>query len=162
MIKSLVPSLVILSLCATALGEVVRPAPNFAIAGIRASSTLRSFRGQTVVLIITRSARDKYFRDELYRLKELYGQFANEKVIFVAAIETGPANINSDIPFVTAASPAQVASDYGVSGRFAIAVIGTDGNLDLITVRPINASRVKDMIFNNYDSQEAARKQPEQ
>jgi hypothetical protein len=112
------------------------------------------------VLVIGRDARDKYFRRQVYRLRSMYQVFATEKVLFVAAIENGPAEVPSDIPFVTAANPAQVASDYGVSGRFAIAVIGVDGNLDLITDKVISAERVRDVVFNNYEGQAEARKQP--
>ena len=161
LMKLLLRAALVLSLCAAAAqAVVVRPAPDFGLEGVRKDTSLRSFRGQSVVLVITRSARDKEFRKELAMLKEMYPQFAAEKVIFVAAIENGPADVPSNIPFVTAANPAQVAADYGVNGRFAIAVIGVDGNLDLITNRIIAAARVRDAIFNNYDSQQAARKQP--
>ena len=73
-------------------------------------------------------------------------------------LKTGPEQVSSDIPFVTAANPQQVAADYGVRGRFAIAVIGVDGNLDLITSRLIAPERVRDAVFNNFESQSAARK----
>jgi hypothetical protein len=155
--RSLVRAALVLSFCATMHGAVIRPAADFGIEGV-AKGGLRSFRGQPVVLLITRSARDKEFRVEVNRLRQLYGQFSNEKVIFVAAIENGPQQVPSDIPFLTAANPAQVAADYGVTGRFAIAVIGVDGNLDLITGRVIAPERVRDVLFNNYEGQAIARK----
>ena len=158
--KRLLRAALLLSFCGTIHGEVVRPAPNFGLDGVAGGGSLRSFRGHPVVLVIARSAREKDYRKEVYRLGALYGQFSNEKVIFVAAIENGPAQVPSDIPFITAANPQQVAADYGVTGRFAIAVIGVDGNLDLITTKVIPAARVRDAIFNNFDSQQAARKQP--
>jgi hypothetical protein len=144
--------------CATLRGEVVRPAPNFELEGVGRGGSLRNFRGQAVVLLITRRAKDKEFRTEVYRLRQLYAQLATEKVLFVAAIENGPDEVLSDIPFATAANPQQVAADYGVNGRFGIAVIGVDGNLDLITTRLIAPERVRDAVFNNYESQAAARK----
>ena len=156
--KRLVHAALLLSFCATLRGEVPRPAPNFAIEGVAIGGSLRGFRGQPVVLVIGRSARDKQFRAEVYRLRQLYGQFSNEKVIFVAAVETGPDQVPSDIPFVNAANPRQVAADYGVKGRFAIAVIGVDGNLDLITTRLIAPERVRDAVFNNFESQASSRK----
>lgn len=158
--KRLARATLILSLCATAQAMVVRPAPDFGIEGVAKTTSLRSFRGQAVVLVIARDARVKEFRREVARLKEMYQQFATQKVVFVAAIENGPAEVHSDIPFVTAANPAQVAADYGVNGRFAIAVIGVDGNVDLITQKVIPASRVRDAVFNNYELQAGARKQP--
>ena len=162
--KMLLRAALLLSLFATiqhgAQAGVVRPAPSFGFEGLAKASNLHGFHGQSVVLVITRSARDKEFRKQVARLKEMYAQFATEKVVFVAAIENGPAEVRSDIPFVTAANPAQVAADYGVTGRFAIAVIGVDGNLDMITNRVVGAERVRDVIFNNYESQQASRKQP--
>jgi peroxiredoxin len=153
--------LMVLAFCAAAGAQtVVRPAPNFAIAGVAKDTSLKSFRGQAVVLVITRRARDKQFRTMLNHLRDVYSEFSTEKVIFVAALEDGGDQVPSNIPFVLAADPAQVAADYGVNGRFAIAVIGTDGNLDFITSRVVAGERIRDMVFNNYDSQTASRKQP--
>jgi len=146
------------TICATAFGNVVRPAPDFGIEGVAKVSSLRSFRGQAVVLVVTRNVRDKEFRVEVERLRTLYAQFSTEKVLFVAAIENGPEDVPSDIPFVTAADPGQVAADYGLNGRFGIAVIGVDGNLDMVTSKVIAAERVKDVVFDNYESQAQARK----
>jgi hypothetical protein len=141
---------------AAACGAVVRPAPSFDLAGT--GKSLKDFRGQTVVVLITRSAREKDFREMVYRLNQIYSQFSAERVIFVAAIENGPQTVLSNIPFVLAANPQMVASEYGVNGRYAIAVIGVDGNVDLITWRMIAAERVRDMVFNNYESQAESRK----
>lgn len=162
--KMLLRAGLILSICVSAHAargaEMARPAPNFGIEGVAKSTSLKSFRGQAVVLIITKSARRREFRHELDRLKQMYSQFSNEKVIFVAAIENGPQEVRSNIPFIVASNPAQVAADYGVTGRFAIAVIGVDGNLDMITEKVINGSRVRDVIFNNFQSQQESRKGP--
>jgi len=157
--KSLFRAALLAALCATARADVVRPAPNFAIEGVSKATSLKSFRGQVVVLVIGRDARVKDFRRQVFRLKSMYQQFATEKVLFVAAVENGPAEVASDIPFLTASDGARVAADYGVSGRFAIAVVGVDGNLDMITSKVIPAERVRDMVFNNYESQSASRKQ---
>jgi hypothetical protein len=154
--KRLVCAGLALAFCITAHANVVRPAPDFRLADVQGAN-LHGYRGQTVVLLVTRSARDKYFRAEVERLKSLYAEFSNEKVLFVAAIENGPQEVRSDIPFVIAANPAQVAANYGVNGRFGIAVIGVDGNLDLITDRLIAPERVRDTVFNNYESQNLAR-----
>jgi AhpC/TSA family protein len=142
--------------CAASHGDVVRPAPNFDFAGT--GKSLKSFRGQTVVLLFAQSAREKHFREMVYRLKRLYSQFATERVIFVAAIENGPQEVESNIPFVLAADPQKVAADYGVNGRYAIAVIGVDGNVDMITSQLIAPERVRDMVFDNYESQDGSRK----
>jgi hypothetical protein len=139
---------------------VVRPAPDFAISGVAQGTSLKSFSGQPVVLVITQRSRQKEFRAMLDRLHDIYSEFSNEKVIFVAAIEDGGDQVPCDIPFLLASNPTQVAADYGVTGHFAIAVIGTDGNLDLITQHIVAAERIRDVVFNNYESQTASRKQP--
>jgi hypothetical protein len=136
--------------------DVVRPAPEFKLDGI--PKTLRSFRGQPVVLIIAQKTRLKDFKKQLFLLGPMYARYSEQHAVFVAAIEQGPTDIHSNIPFAAAANPAQVAADYGVNGRFAIAVIGVDGNLDFITTRPVPGARVRDMIINNYESQAAERK----
>ncbi len=157
---ALLRAVLILSLCAAARADVVRPAPGFNLDGVAKPMSLRGFRGQAVVLVIARTARDADFRNQVRRLRDAYSQLATEKVIFVAAIEQGPADVPSDIPFAIAANGAQVAADYGVTGRFAIAVIGVDGNLDLITNKVIAAERVRDIVFDNFESQQGSRKQP--
>lgn len=159
-------TILLLALCAIAAAtaqaaaqtSVVRPAPNFALQDTARRSTLQGFRGQAVVLVIAQDARVKIFRKQLRRLKDMYGHFATEKVLFVAAVVNGPSEVPSDVPFALAANPAQVAADYGVTGRFAIAVIGVDGNLDMITTKIIPAQRLLDVIFNNFTSQQSARK----
>ena len=141
---------------------MVRPAPNFRVEGVANGARLREFsRAAGGAGDRAERAGEGISGAEVYRLKQIYAQLSNEKVIFVAAIENGPAVVKSNIPFMMAANPTQVAADYGVPGRFGIAVIGVDGNLDLITTRVIPAERVRDMVFNNFESQaqfaEAAR-----
>jgi hypothetical protein len=155
--KLLLRAALALSLCSSLHAAVVRPAPNFELQDAKGAS-LRTYRGQALVLLITRSAREKKFRAEVYRLEQLYGGFSTEKVLFVAAIEEGPREVRSNIPFVLAANPKQVAADYGAGGRFAIAVIGVDGNLDLITDRLIAAERVRNAVFNNFETQLSSRR----
>jgi hypothetical protein len=144
--------------CAAVHAQVVRPAPDFAITGVAKGTSLKSFRGVPVVLVVTRRARDKQFREMVDRLQAVYSGFSTEKVLFVAAIEDGGDKVPCNIPFLLAANPGQVASEYGVTGRIGIAVIGVDGNLDFITERLVAGQRVRDMVYNNYESQSAARK----
>jgi hypothetical protein len=158
--RSVLCALLALAFCSVAHAQVVRPAPDFAISGVAKGTSLKSFRGQAVVLVVTQRSRGKEFRAMLNRLHDIYSEFSSEKVIFVAAIEDGGTEVPCDIPFVLASDPAQVAADYGVNGRFGVAVIGTDGNLDFITGQLVAAERVRDMVFNNFESQTASRKQP--
>jgi len=142
-----------------ALGEVVRLAPNFALEGTGNRSTLRSFSGKPIVLIIAKSASDKRVKDQVKRLKEFYQEFASQQVIFIAAFQDVSRDIQSDIPFVLAKEGSKVALDYAVkSGGFNLIIIGKDGNLDLQTAKVCPASRVRDVLINSYVVQSAARR----
>lgn len=156
--------LVLVTLTATALAcsqagaEVVRPAPNFTWA---AGKTLKTWNGQPVVLIIAPSPRSSAFRKQAKRIEAIYQEFAARKVIFVAAFtdpEQAGAQIPVNVPFVIVANGAEVAAAYGFDGKFSVNVIGKDGNLDLSTPKVVPASRIMDMIFNNFEQQTAERK----
>ncbi len=158
--KTLTALLVLVSFAASAVADVVRPAPDFGWE-LSAGKTrsLKSLRGQPVVVVFARSADTRAFRRQVRNLKEIYQQFASRNVIFVAALKEDGGRIPSDVPFVRAVNGAQVAAEYGVrGGGFALAVIGRDGNLDLITDDVKSAARIRDVIINSYEPQKAARK----
>jgi len=141
-----------------AQAEVVRPAPNFTCA---AGKTLKSWKGQPVVLLIAPSPRSSAFRKQARRIEAVYHEFAARNALFVVAF-TDPESVGqpvpSNLPFVVANNGAKVASDYGFDGKFSVSVIGKDGNLDLNTSKVVPASRIMDMILNNYEQQAAERK----
>lgn len=144
---------------ATAPAEVVRGAPDFSwlkSGGNRA--TLKSLRGQPVVLVVARSPRDRQFRKQVRELQKTYQLLGNTKAVMAAAFTEEPGLIESNIPFVLAADPAAVVSSYGVAGRFAIFVIGKDGNLDEISDRVLPGQRVLDIINNSYVVQSSNRR----
>jgi hypothetical protein len=131
--------------------EVVRPSADFSYQGVGPkASTLKGLRGQPVVLMITDSPKNGDFRKQLFNLKFRYQEFANKQVIFVAAFTKEPGPIKSNIPVVTANDGAAVAGAYGAQGKFTIAIIGKDGNLDYQTRKVLSAARVNDVIQNSY------------
>lgn len=143
---------------------VVRLAPDFSWPGAGSKHpTLRSLRGQPVVLLVARSAKDGTFRKQAKRLKEIYQDFASRNVVFIAAFEqeTGGV-IPSDVPFVIADNGAKVAADYQVQGDFALIVIGPDGNVDMQTSNLAPATRIRDVVINSYTSQSAERPDKQQ
>jgi hypothetical protein len=149
------PLLLTLSLVctfATAHAAVVRNSPDFTFPGIGKTQSLKSVRGQPVVLLIAKSPKLGDFKKQVKILKEIYQQFANKQVIFVAAFtaESGP--VVSDIPFVVANNGAGVASAYTMpeKDKFNIVIIGKDGNVDYQTSKVLNAERVRDVIQNSY------------
>jgi hypothetical protein len=150
------------SLIATAVmfgvvqAAVVRLAPDFTYQGAK-HATLRSLRGQPVVLIVAPSAKDGNFRKQAKRLKEIYQDFASRSVIFVAAFQKNEGTIPSDVPFVIADNAAKISADYQVQGNFAIIVIGTDGNVDMQTSKLVPATRLRDVVINSYPAQAVQR-----
>lgn len=139
--------------------EVVSLAPDFAWLGAgNQTKTLKNLRGQAVVIVFAKSQKESSFRKQAKWLKEIYQQFAGKGVIFVAALRDGEGPVKSDIPFVLARDGAAVADAYGVSDKFALAVIGRDGNLDYLTRKVCTGERVRDVIQNSYTVQAAPRK----
>jgi peroxiredoxin len=129
---------------------VVRLAPEFSVAGTGRKTSLKSFRGQPVVLVIAKSPRTWAFKDQVKLLKEIYQQFANKQVVFVAAFTADQGPVKSDIPFIIADNGGAVASAYGVQDKFNIVIIGKDGNLDYQTSKVLPPERVRDVIQNSF------------
>ena len=147
-------------LCAIPLhAAVVRLAPDFTFPGPGKVRSLRSLRGQSVVLVIARSPREGDFRKQLKYLREIYQQFASKEVVFIAALREGQGPIESNIPFAVAANGAGVADAYGAADDFQIVIIGRDGNIDYQTKKVLTSERVRDVIQNSYTIQSSARKQ---
>lgn len=136
---------------ATLPAQVVRPAPDFAwLKSGGNKSGLKALRGQPVILIVATSPRLRVFRAQVGQLQKVYQLLGNDKAVAVAAFTEEPGIIRSNIPFVLAANPAAVASAYDVQGRFAIFIIGKDGNIDEISDRLLPGQRILDIINNSY------------
>ena len=146
-------------LVAAAPAAVIHLAPEFSIlgAGDKARS-LRSLRGQAVVLVIADSPKNKALKKQLKNLEEIYQQLASKGVVLVAALANGEGPIPSNNPVAVASNGAAVATAYGVQKGFQIAIIGRDGNLDYQTDLVLAPERVRDVIQNSYDVQNSARK----
>ncbi|HEX8297297.1 MAG TPA: hypothetical protein VF593_13420 [Chthoniobacteraceae bacterium] len=134
-------------------------APEFSVLGAgNQRRSLKSLRGQSVVLIISDSAKRRSFRKQLRNLEEIYQQFASKQVIFVAAVPETDATIPSNIPVAIAVDGSAVAAAYGMEKGFRIAIIGRDGNLDYQTGKVLPPERVRDVIQNSFAVQVSARK----
>ena len=138
---------------------VVRPAPSFTFGGAGGKNSLGSLRGQPVVLVIAQTGSTKALRSQMKSLTNIYHDCASRGAVFVAALADGGGTVPSNIPFALANNGAAVAAAYGMRGDFLIAVIGRDGNLDLVTDQPIPGARVFEIIKNNFDVQEKARRE---
>ena len=144
---------------AAAHAAPVRLAPEFTFlgAGDKARS-LKSLRGQSVVLIISDSPKRGAFKKQLKYLEEIYQQFASKGVVVVAAVPTTESTIPSNIPVALATNGAAVAGAYGAQDGFQIAIIGRDGNLDYQTAKVLPPGRVRDVIQNSFAVQAGERK----
>ena len=146
-------------LCTLTLdAAVVRSAPDFSFPGVGKARSLRSLRGQAVVLLVTRSPKEGDFKKQLKYLREIYQQFASKQVVFVAALREGEGPVQSNIPFAVANNGAGVAAAYGVEDDFAIVIIGRDGNIDYQTTKVLPPERVRDVIQNSFTVQVSGRK----
>lgn len=139
----------------TAQANVVRPAPDFLVTGGR---TLKSLRGQPVILLVAPSPRSRAFRSQVKRLEKDYRRFAAQNAVFVAAFTENSEGLRSSIPFAIAPNGPEVAARLGLTGPFHLLVIGRDGNIDLRTNKVSGAYAVRDAILNNYTMQAASRR----
>jgi hypothetical protein len=139
--------------------DTPRRAPAFAFLSADGPKSLPSLRGKPVVLLVTDSARSKALRKQLKNLKPVFHDLASRGTVFAAALTTGEMIVPSDIPFALVSNPAATAAAYGMRGGFLIAVIGPDGNLDLQTEVPLPGLRVREILKNNFEVQEKARRE---
>lgn len=148
-----------LVLAVGAPAEVARWAPDFSwLKSGSNRASLKSLRGQPVVLVVAPSPRHGKFRKQAKQLQKTYQLLGNDKAVMAAAFTSEPGAVRSNIPFVLAADPAAVARAYGVAGDFAVFVIGRDGNLDEISDRVLSGQRVLDIINNSFVAQRESRR----
>jgi hypothetical protein len=138
---------------------VVHLAPDFSIPGIGDKPrTLRSLRGQSVVLLIAKSARTGALKKQVKYLQELFEQFASKETVFAVALREGGALIRSNIPIIIVNNGPAVSDAYGVKKDFGIAIIGRDGNIDYQTDKVVPPERVRDVVQNSFPVQASLRK----
>ena len=139
--------------------SVVNSAPSF-VGGASAGRniSLSSLRGKPVVLVIAPSPADRAFRRQMGELRGTYERLAAQGILCFAAFTSEGGRIRSNIPFILVNDPVATASAYDIQKGFAIAVIGRDGNLDCLSVKPLPGYRVLDLIMNNAGMQEQLRR----
>ncbi len=152
--RTLLLAFTLLAATFTAQAVVVRLAPDFSIPGVgNKAQSLRSLRGQPVVLLIAKSPKTGDFKKQAKYLQEIYEQFASKQVVFVAAFTEAADVIKSNIPFAIANNGPAVAGAYGVTDDFNIVIIGKDGNVDYQTKKLLPPERVRDVIQNSFEVQ---------
>lgn len=137
---------------------VIHAAPAFSGgADVGKNITLTSLRGKPVILVIASSPRERAFRKQIKELKGNYERIAAQGGIAFAAFTVEGGRIPSNIPFVIVNDPVAAAAAYGVE-KFAIAMIGRDGNLDCLSTKPLPGYRILDLIMNNAEMQQQLRR----
>ena len=139
--------------------EVVRRAPPFAFSSATGARTLAGLKGQPVVLLLAKSAKTGAFRKQLKYLQPVFNVCASRGTVFAAAITANDGAVPSDIPFVNVANAPAVAAAYGMRGDFLIAIIGPDGNLDLVSDKVQPGLRVVEVINNSFEVQNKVRRE---
>lgn len=159
MVRALVLLAFVFGGLSTLAAQVPRPAPDFAWEGLNGQATsIKSFRGQPVVVLMGDSGRSRRLRSQIARLEELYRFYSARRVVFVAAVRSDAKPLRSDIPFVLAQNGAAVASAFGIERGFGLAIIAPDGNVDLLTDEVTAAARIRDVLDNTFQRQQAIRK----
>lgn len=140
---------------------VPRPTPDFSFPGPGGrTQTLRSLRGQPVVLLVTDTPRNRAFRKQLDYIAPIYSEFATRKAIFIAAFTQGGGDtpVKSNVPFVIANNGPAVAAAYNVTGKYNTILIGPDGNVNYQTPKVVPGFRIRDVIQNSYPVQSQMRR----
>lgn len=156
----LIPLLILAALTVPAIqANVVRPAPDFLFhgAGDRASS-LKSLRGQPVIVLVAPDHRHGAFRKQTKYLERLYRKFASSETVFVAAFTADDGRAESDIPFVYPVDPVGLAASLGATDGYLAVVIGEDGNMDLMTSEIHAPEFFEAVIKNGYPVQARQRR----
>lgn len=158
--RALLHSVLALALMGTLHAAVVNPAPDFAVVGAgNKLKSLKSLRGQPVILVLARSPRTGDFKRQIARLEKDYGQFASRSAIFVAAFQEEDGQpVRSDVPFAVASNGPGVHAAYGVQDSFCIVLIGKDGNIDYQTNKVLPGQRIRDVLQNSFVVQQQERK----
>lgn len=149
----------ILGLAGDGLAATPRPASDFSYSGVGGKKGLRTLRKQPVVLVISKSPDNRTFRKQVKALLPIYQEFASKKVVFFAAFSEESGEVASNIPFVVTENGPGVAAAYDLKDDLVVAIIGPDGNLDLITDKVLAAFRIREVIQNSFEVQNLARKE---
>jgi uncharacterized protein YccT (UPF0319 family) len=138
--------------------EVIRPAPPVAFPPVDGHArTLKSFLGQPLIVLLADSPKRGDFRTQLKEMEKAFDRLAIRKTVVAAAFKNQDSTeIASNIPVISLPDGAGVCEAFAMKGKFAIALIGPDGNLDYVTNNILNINRILEVMQNSYAIQKAA------
>lgn len=142
-----------------AASPVVRPAPEFTFAGVGGVKSLRSLRGQPVVVLAAKNPDSRAFRKQVKVIEDVYRELASRGTVFVAVFSEAGDSVASNVPFIVASNGPAVATAYGLADDIVLGVVGPDGNLDFVSGELTRGLRIREVIQNNYMVQNNARRE---
>lgn len=139
------------------LANVVRPAPNVAFPSIDGKArSLRNFEGQPMIVLLADSPSRGDFREQLKEMERSFDRLAIRKTVIAAAFQKNDGEIRTNMPVVTLPEGEKVCAAFPLKGKFSIALIGPDGNVDYITDKVLNTNRILEVMQNSFEIQKAA------
>ncbi|MCS7009238.1 MAG: hypothetical protein NZL93_04800, partial [Chthoniobacterales bacterium] len=145
-----------LLLTSTLLSQTPRPFPEFRwldYSGKPVSS--KNLAGSPIIVLFSPTFKNWQLKQQIKQLEKIYQLLAAEKTLCFLATNQFPQKVISNIPFLFVANPNELSQKLNLPSKFAIAIVGRDGNLDLITHRRQSGQRVLDIIRNSFASQQA-------
>jgi hypothetical protein len=139
--------------CLQHSSSVIHPAPDVTWQQHGKRVDLSSLRGQPVLLLLAPSPKSWDLYRQLNALKSNYEHLANQHLVCLVAFTQEEGALRSNIPFITVAHGAAVGKAYGAEDRFALALIGPDGNLDCFSTHVLAGQRIDDLIDGSYAHQ---------
>ncbi len=144
---------------ASGASPVVRLAPDVQFSGATGKISLRSLRGQPVVVLVAKNPDSRAFRKQVKNIEDTYRELASRGAVFIVAFSESGESVASNVPFIVAKNGPAVAAAYGLTDDLLLGVVGPDGNLDLHTSEVTRGLRIREVIQNSFNVQNAARRE---
>ena len=109
-----------------------------------------------MIVLLADSANRSDFREQLKEMERSFDRLAIRKTVIAAAFQKDEGEIRSNMPVVILPDGARVCAAFPLKGKFSIALIGPDGNLDYITDKVLNTNRILEVLQNSFEIQKAA------
>ena len=140
-----------------ACAEVVRPAPQINFPTVDGHArTLKSFSGQPVIVLLADSPNRGAFETQVKEMEKSFDRLAARKTVIAAAFKNNIGEVRSGMPVVILPDGPAACDAFPIKGKFSIAIIGPDGNLDYLTDKILNINRILEVMKNSFEIQKAA------
>ncbi len=138
--------------------DVVRPAPQVAFPSVDgAKLSLKSFRGQPIIVLLADASSRSALRTQIKEIEKAFDRLAIRKTLVAVALKDDDGTgLHSNIPLTVLPEGASACDAFQLKGKFAIALIGPDGNLDYQTDKILNINRILEVMQNSYEVQKGA------